>query len=321
MRSPAMAALFGWTALPPVGRSRRAGPRPRRQPTSPWGRPCPCSPRTRARRSPPCRGTARAVDAGPVRDAFGPDGRFGGSLSAADVRLVAPAKLTCSLRVTGVRGDGFHLLDAEMVTLDLADDARARPDRRRPRGRRGPGGLDVAADGGNLGVPGAGAGRSASPGCASSSGSRPAAGSAEVPRTPPRSCAGPARRPRPGGGARRRRALLPGRRPGPGHRHRRADRAAPVSMPDVHPAHAAVRLLDPGGLPGLGRPGRTHRGGPERPGARGAAGRAPTAAWRDRLGDATGETPVLAGSGITWFVPGPIPGDDRVVVRTTGRLS
>jgi 4-diphosphocytidyl-2-C-methyl-D-erythritol kinase len=34
---------------------------------------------------------------------------------------LAPAKLTLSLRVTGVRGDGYHLLDAEMVTIDLAD--------------------------------------------------------------------------------------------------------------------------------------------------------------------------------------------------------
>jgi 4-diphosphocytidyl-2-C-methyl-D-erythritol kinase len=33
----------------------------------------------------------------------------------------APAKLTLSLRVTGRRQDGYHLLDAEMVTLDLAD--------------------------------------------------------------------------------------------------------------------------------------------------------------------------------------------------------
>ena len=33
----------------------------------------------------------------------------------------APAKLTLSLRVTGRREDGYHLLDAEMVTLDLAD--------------------------------------------------------------------------------------------------------------------------------------------------------------------------------------------------------
>ena len=33
----------------------------------------------------------------------------------------APAKLTLSLRVTGVRDDGYHLLDAEMTTLELAD--------------------------------------------------------------------------------------------------------------------------------------------------------------------------------------------------------
>jgi 4-diphosphocytidyl-2-C-methyl-D-erythritol kinase len=37
-------------------------------------------------------------------------------------RVLAPAKLTVSLRVTGVRSDGFHELDAEMVTLDLADE-------------------------------------------------------------------------------------------------------------------------------------------------------------------------------------------------------
>ena len=33
----------------------------------------------------------------------------------------ALAKLTLSLRVTGVREDGYHLLDAEMVTLDFCD--------------------------------------------------------------------------------------------------------------------------------------------------------------------------------------------------------
>jgi 4-diphosphocytidyl-2-C-methyl-D-erythritol kinase len=37
-------------------------------------------------------------------------------------RLVAPAKLTWSLRVVGIREDGYHLIDAEMVTLDLADE-------------------------------------------------------------------------------------------------------------------------------------------------------------------------------------------------------
>ncbi|MGA3148572.1 MAG: 4-(cytidine 5'-diphospho)-2-C-methyl-D-erythritol kinase [Acidimicrobiales bacterium] len=37
------------------------------------------------------------------------------------VQLTAPAKLTLSLAVTGVRPDGYHLLESEMVTLDLAD--------------------------------------------------------------------------------------------------------------------------------------------------------------------------------------------------------
>jgi 4-diphosphocytidyl-2-C-methyl-D-erythritol kinase len=35
--------------------------------------------------------------------------------------VVAPAKLTVSLRITGVRHDGYHLIDSEMVSLDLAD--------------------------------------------------------------------------------------------------------------------------------------------------------------------------------------------------------
>jgi 4-diphosphocytidyl-2-C-methyl-D-erythritol kinase len=38
------------------------------------------------------------------------------------VSLIAPAKLTLALRVAGIRADGFHLIDAEMVTLDLADE-------------------------------------------------------------------------------------------------------------------------------------------------------------------------------------------------------
>lgn len=36
-------------------------------------------------------------------------------------RVVAPAKLTISLQMTGIRDDGMHLIDAEMVTLDLHD--------------------------------------------------------------------------------------------------------------------------------------------------------------------------------------------------------
>ena len=40
------------------------------------------------------------------------------------------------------------------------------------------------------------------------------------------------------------------------------------------------------------------------------------ARWRDELGDATGLTPRLAGSGSTWFVEGAFPGPGRVVTRT-----
>jgi len=43
------------------------------------------------------------------------------SIDAGGERLLAPAKLTLSLRVVGARADGYHLIDAEMTTLDLAD--------------------------------------------------------------------------------------------------------------------------------------------------------------------------------------------------------
>ncbi len=45
-------------------------------------------------------------------------GKVGGTVSA----VLAPAKLTVTLRVTGVRPDGYHELDAEVVTLSLADE-------------------------------------------------------------------------------------------------------------------------------------------------------------------------------------------------------
>ena len=45
-----------------------------------------------------------------------------GSPDGVEVRVSAPAKLTLSLRITGVRADGFHLLDAEMVSISLADE-------------------------------------------------------------------------------------------------------------------------------------------------------------------------------------------------------
>jgi 4-diphosphocytidyl-2-C-methyl-D-erythritol kinase len=36
--------------------------------------------------------------------------------------VLAPAKLTTSLHITGVRPDGYHLIEAEMVSIDLCDE-------------------------------------------------------------------------------------------------------------------------------------------------------------------------------------------------------
>ncbi|WP_420622962.1 4-(cytidine 5'-diphospho)-2-C-methyl-D-erythritol kinase [Candidatus Poriferisodalis sp.] len=43
------------------------------------------------------------------------------------IRLLAPAKLTLQLRITDTRRDGHHLIDAEMVTLDLCDELVVHP--------------------------------------------------------------------------------------------------------------------------------------------------------------------------------------------------
>ncbi|MDQ2725695.1 MAG: 4-(cytidine 5'-diphospho)-2-C-methyl-D-erythritol kinase [Actinomycetota bacterium] len=57
--------------------------------------------------------------------------------------VMAPAKLTLDLRITGIRPDGYHLLDSEMITVDLADTLTF-----------GPGdGLEVVGDGGGMAVP------------------------------------------------------------------------------------------------------------------------------------------------------------------------
>lgn len=60
------------------------------------------------------------------------------------VSLDAPAKLTLSLRITGIRADGYHLIDSEMITVDLADTLSF-----------GPGdGLEVISRVGGTAVPG-----------------------------------------------------------------------------------------------------------------------------------------------------------------------
>src|SRR5215210_5885512 len=85
-----------------------------------------CEPRPRyrpwlgniSRRAPPpvaVAGAVRVVGVSPEAIEADPD------------RQMAPAKLTLSLRVTGRRHDGFHLLDAEMVTVDLVDELEFSP--------------------------------------------------------------------------------------------------------------------------------------------------------------------------------------------------
>ena len=51
-------------------------------------------------------------------------GRGDGDDAGPGVTLDAPAKLTVSLRIVGVRADGYHLLDAEMVSVSLCDTLR-----------------------------------------------------------------------------------------------------------------------------------------------------------------------------------------------------
>lgn len=41
--------------------------------------------------------------------------------ASSSIIIEAPAKLTLSLHITGVREDGFHLIDAEMVSLGVSD--------------------------------------------------------------------------------------------------------------------------------------------------------------------------------------------------------
>jgi 4-diphosphocytidyl-2-C-methyl-D-erythritol kinase len=236
----------------------------------------------------------------------------------------APAKLTLSLRVTGVRADGYHLLDAEMVTVDLCD-----------RLEIGPGdGLEVsgAASGHAPGVP-LGDDNLVRRALAAS-------GRLAFVRLHKRIPAGAGL----GGGSADAAAVL---------------RWAGVTDPDVAARLGAdVPFCLTGGrarVRGIGEQvealpfdaveGRTFTlltppFGVSTPAVYrawdrlgGVASDGPNhlepaallveprlAAWRDRLGHATGEQPVLAGSGSTWFVPGAFPGEGRIVVRPVRQL-
>lgn len=73
---------------------------------------------------------------------------LGAPVAEGPITVAAPAKLTVSLRITGVREDGYHLIDAEMVSIDLCDElAFADGDSLEVIGARG---LPVPADDDNL---------------------------------------------------------------------------------------------------------------------------------------------------------------------------
>ncbi len=68
----------------------------------------------------------------------------------AAVVVRAPAKLTLALRITGRRADGYHLIDAEMTTLDLADELTITPGTGPRLTAGGPFADGIPLDGSNL---------------------------------------------------------------------------------------------------------------------------------------------------------------------------
>lgn len=229
--------------------------------------------------------------------------------------VTAPAKLTVSLRVTGVRDDGFHLIDAEMVTLDLADELElTEGDGLEVVGASG---LPVPADDDNL----------------VRRALRAVGRTAHV-RLTKRILAGAGL----GGGSADAAAVL--RWAGCDDLDVAASLGADVPfcllggrarvtgigdvLEPLPPVDRTFTLLTPPfgvSTPAVYR-AWDELGGPTAPGPNdlepaALAVEPRLAAWRDRLGDATGATPVLAGSGSTWFVEGAFPGDGRVVTRTT----
>jgi 4-diphosphocytidyl-2-C-methyl-D-erythritol kinase len=230
--------------------------------------------------------------------------------------IEAPAKLTLSLRVAGIRPDGYHLIEAEMVSLDLSDR------------------LDLSP-GDGLAVVGP-AGASIPPGPDNLvSRALQAAGRRAAVRLHKRIPAGAGL----GGGSADAAAVLRWAglldvnvavRLGAdvpfclfGGRARVMGIGEVLSpLPFAEVDGQAFTLLTPPlqistaavyqAWDRLGGPAGD-RGNDLEPAALAVVPE--LAAWRDRLGEATGVTPRLAGSGGTWFVAGSFPGEGRLVVR------
>jgi 4-diphosphocytidyl-2-C-methyl-D-erythritol kinase len=257
--------------------------------------------------------------------------------------VLAPAKLTLSLRVTGVRADGYHLIDAEMVSLDLADELTFSDGR----------GLEVVDA-----TPGAEVSPVSAPAPAPGSGLRP--GVPAAPGLPPGVPAGDdnlvLRALRAAG--RDARVRLVKRIPaGGGLGGGSADAAAVLRWAGTQDVALAATLG--ADVPFCLRGGRARvsgigdeldpmpfveqtftlltppfgcstaavysawdeLGGPTAAGPNDLEPASLSvepglARWRERLAEATGQVPVLAGAGSTWYVEGSHPGAGMVVART-----
>jgi 4-diphosphocytidyl-2-C-methyl-D-erythritol kinase len=228
----------------------------------------------------------------------------------------APAKVTLTLRVTGVRADGFHELDAEMVTVDLADELTFADGDVLEVIAAG-GGLPVAADGSNLVARAlAAVGRRASvrlvkripAGGGLGGGSADAAAVLRWAACPDVDVALSLGADVPfcvAGGRARVRGI--GEVVEPLAFEARA--LTLLTPPLSCPTPAVYRTWDAMGGPTADGPNDLE------PAA--LAVEPDLASWRDRLGDATGRTPVLAGSGSTWFVEGAFPDVEGAVVVQT----
>ena len=239
------------------------------------------------------------------------------------VVLRALAKLTLSLRITGVRPDGYHLIDAEMVTLDLHDVVSIAPgDELFLRGRYAPG---IPTDESNLVRRALHAiGRTAAvtvdkvipAGAGLGGGSADAAAILRWAGCTDTALAA-------GIGADVPFALQGGRARVRGI----GDELEPLPFVDqtftlVTPPLAIATVDAYRAWDALGGPVGQGANDLE-PAALAVEPR--LAAWRDRIGDACGVVPVLAGSGSTWFVAGAHPDlterfpDAMVAVTRTDR--
>jgi 4-diphosphocytidyl-2-C-methyl-D-erythritol kinase len=230
------------------------------------------------------------------------------------VTIHAPAKLTLSLRTVGLRGDGYHLIDAEMVSLDIHDT------------------LEIDAGDSLHMVTEAGVAEIITDDNLVSKALRLVGRTAAV-RLTKRIPAGAGL----GGGSSDAAAIL--RWAGYDDLNGAAGIGADVAFclrggrarvtgigevveplpfeaktltlltPPVHCSTPAVYAA----WDAMGGPSGDH-GNDLEPAALQVAPE--LARWRDKIAEASGQRPRLAGSGSTWFVEGAYPGDERVVTTT-----